>query len=314
VNIDHLFFIEEPLDVVNMLALEEEISLRQGDQSDSFYQKMIVLIWRSKPCVVIGRFQNPWLEVNLQAARDYQLSIIRRRSGGGTVYHDEGNFCFSFLYPQRDVPRTEALLVLQDFLTTQGLATKIGDKGDLYLLVKGEERKITGSAYRQKLRSSYHHFTLLFSADLARLKASCQHNADQKEIYFNRSLPSRPARVGRLEDHLPYRLLDFSKRLRVFFSEKSLVISETLADFKHVQRYEEEKKDLQKKEWIWGETPQWGYFKGSTLYWFQKNQWWQFDAIRSVMKGHEQELQLFLDLAIKYNLTYEQKSAEKAPF
>lgn len=44
----------------------------------------LLLIYRDAPCVVIGRNQNPWKEVNLAAL---DVPFIRRHSGGGTVYH-----------------------------------------------------------------------------------------------------------------------------------------------------------------------------------------------------------------------------------
>ncbi|KAJ3568815.1 hypothetical protein NP233_g5463 [Leucocoprinus birnbaumii] len=49
----------------------------------------LLLIYRDDPCVVIGRNQNPWKEVNFDALRARPgVPFIRRRSGGGTVYHE----------------------------------------------------------------------------------------------------------------------------------------------------------------------------------------------------------------------------------
>lgn len=47
----------------------------------------LLFLYRDDPCVVIGRNQNPWKEVNLPALREMEIPWIRRRSGGGTVYH-----------------------------------------------------------------------------------------------------------------------------------------------------------------------------------------------------------------------------------
>lgn len=51
------------------------------------HQEPLLLIYRDEPCVVIGRNQNPWKEVNLELAAEKGIPFIRRRSGGGTVYH-----------------------------------------------------------------------------------------------------------------------------------------------------------------------------------------------------------------------------------
>lgn len=50
-------------------------------------KEALLLLYRDDPCVVIGRNQNPWKEVNLQVAEKTGTPWIRRRSGGGTVYH-----------------------------------------------------------------------------------------------------------------------------------------------------------------------------------------------------------------------------------
>lgn len=44
------------------------------------------------PSVVIGRHQNPWLEVDIGYAQDKGVNLVRRFSGGGTVYHDLGMY------------------------------------------------------------------------------------------------------------------------------------------------------------------------------------------------------------------------------
>ncbi|KAK2465931.1 hypothetical protein APHAL10511_001572 [Amanita phalloides] len=57
----------------------------------------LLLVYRNAPCVIIGRNQNPWKEINFQALRlssnvsqdKKAVPFIRRRSGGGTVYHDD---------------------------------------------------------------------------------------------------------------------------------------------------------------------------------------------------------------------------------
>ena len=56
-----------------------------------------LLIWRSSPSVVIGRHQNMFSECNISLAHKNKVHVARRKSGGGTVFHDRGNINLSFI-------------------------------------------------------------------------------------------------------------------------------------------------------------------------------------------------------------------------
>lgn len=72
----------------------------------------VCFIYRNAPCIVIGRNQNPWKELNIEQMRKRGLALVRRRSGGGAVFHDYGNTNFSFHVPRTTFARrTHAELV-----------------------------------------------------------------------------------------------------------------------------------------------------------------------------------------------------------
>ena len=54
---------------------------------EDFQDKNLLLLWRNKPCVVIGRHQNPWAELDVTKAMQSGIEVARRSSGGGTVRH-----------------------------------------------------------------------------------------------------------------------------------------------------------------------------------------------------------------------------------
>ena len=65
-------------------AFEEYVfnTFREGD---------VFLLWRNAPAVIVGRYQNICREVHAQALRERGIPVVRRMSGGGTVYHARRN-------------------------------------------------------------------------------------------------------------------------------------------------------------------------------------------------------------------------------
>ncbi|TEA26271.1 lipoyl protein ligase domain-containing protein, partial [Candidatus Schmidhempelia bombi] len=73
------------------LAVEDAI-FRQVTPS-----QRILFLWRNNNTVVIGRAQNPWKECNTRKMEQDGIKLARRSSGGGAVFHDLGNTCFTFM-------------------------------------------------------------------------------------------------------------------------------------------------------------------------------------------------------------------------
>ena len=60
----------------------------------------VLLLWRNRPAVVVGCYQNICREVHVRALLDRGIPVVRRMSGGGTVYHDLGNLNYTLIYDQ----------------------------------------------------------------------------------------------------------------------------------------------------------------------------------------------------------------------
>ncbi|KNH09403.1 Lipoyltransferase and lipoate-protein ligase [Perkinsela sp. CCAP 1560/4] len=140
------------------------------------------------PCIVLGRNQNTFAETSLQklAHLDREILsssaplVVRRRSGGGCVYHDSGCLCFSFIGDRKYYNPCENLKVIESAVhqsfnkiffsssrrltrTSAKIHTTIGPRHDLFL----NGKKITGSAMRMLQGSAYHHGTVLVTSDIA---------------------------------------------------------------------------------------------------------------------------------------------------
>jgi lipoate-protein ligase A len=166
------------------LAIEDHI-LRKSPADST-----VLFLYVNRPCIVIGRNQNPWTEVNLgilDAARP--VDLVRRRSGGGTVFHDEGNLNWSITCPRSHFTRDKhAEMVVRalrglgidrarvnerhDIVLDQGHEKRASDLGDThrtpYTTDDGPTSlKVSGSAYKlTRLRALHHATTLLSSPNL----------------------------------------------------------------------------------------------------------------------------------------------------
>lgn len=131
----------------------------------------VALIWQSHNAVVCGKHQVALKEVNYPYCRSNNIHIARRISGGGTVFHDAGNICFSFIKSYTD--RQHAVdfrghtQTLVDFLQSLGVPATHSGRNDL--IANG--LKISGNAehLNQRRQKVLHHGTLLFSSDLENL-------------------------------------------------------------------------------------------------------------------------------------------------
>ena len=74
------------------IALEEYI-LKKSLSSD----KTFVILYINNPAIIIGKHQNTIEEINRDYVEEKDIKVVRRMSGGGAVYHDEGNLNFTYI-------------------------------------------------------------------------------------------------------------------------------------------------------------------------------------------------------------------------
>lgn len=237
-------FLNDSTDPRYNLAFEEHI-FRTVRETDVF------LVWQNSPCVVAGSGQNLCREVRPARLRRLGIPMLRRISGGGTVYHDLGNVNYSLITDQdgpTDYARSLAPVV--DALNRIGVPARMRGVCDLAI----GERKISGSAQRAAGGRLLHHGTLLFETDLEALERITSRG--KNEHVQSKGTPSAISAVTNIRPHLAkdMALEEFKARLleaMVPAVEDRFVLTGDQGTA--VRRLADEK--YRSWGWTWGKTP-----------------------------------------------------------
>ncbi|MGE4801261.1 lipoate--protein ligase A [Yersinia hibernica] len=160
----------------------------------------VLFLWRNANTVVIGRAQNPWKECNTRRMEQDGVKLARRSSGGGAVFHDLGNTCFTFMAGKPEYDKTISTQIILNALASLGIQATASGRNDLVVMREDGERKVSGSAYKETKDRGFHHGTLLLNADLNRLADYL--NPDPKKLQA-KGITSVRSRVTNLVELLP---------------------------------------------------------------------------------------------------------------
>ena len=130
-------------------------------------ESVTLYLWRNRRTVVIGQNQNPFSECNVEALEADGGYLMRRKTGGGAVYHDDGNLNFSFVVSKALYDQTRQFSVIQRAVESFGLHTELSGRNDIL----AEGRKFSGNAFSKGRVNDLHHGTILIKGnmdDLAR--------------------------------------------------------------------------------------------------------------------------------------------------
>jgi lipoate---protein ligase len=145
------------------IAMEEHLRANVSATDSQGY----FLCTRNAPSVIVGRNQNALEELSTEARRQ-GLGLFRRTSGGGAVYHDEGNLNWSWIVRGGLPDRSRLLASILDVLRHLDIPASEGPRAGIYV----DGFKIGGTAAAAGHGVLLFHGTLLVSTDLDRLQSS----------------------------------------------------------------------------------------------------------------------------------------------
>ena len=209
VKINMKLYILNSTDPYRNLAIEEYLFLHEQDD--------VFMLWQNEPCVVIGKNQNAYVEVDLDYLRQNGIHLVRRITGGGAVYHDLGNVNYTFISAtgEQGIDFAAFTAPVIAALATLGVRATLSGRNDL--LVGG--RKFSGNAQHSANGRTLHHGTLLFDSDLDVLSSALR--PDEQKLR-SKAVASARSRVTNLAPLLAERATtgEFIGKIASFVREK----------------------------------------------------------------------------------------------
>ena len=216
----------------------DEYCLEQYDCDETFFY-----LWRNRPSVIIGLNQNAYSEVNLAYLEENNISLARRVTGGGAVYHDLQNLNYSIVGKSVDAG------MFASALRSLGLEAELTGRNDIF--VGG--RKVSGYARRVWKDREIIHGTLMYNVDLETLTEALNVRGSKLEAKGIASVRSRVANVKELLPQFPS-LDELQAELQVILSNGDAELPFTEEQRAEVAKIAEQK--FATWEWIYASSHQ----------------------------------------------------------
>lgn len=265
-----MIYISQETDIYFNLAFENYLINHETGK--------LLYLWQNSPSVIIGRYQNPYEECNLDAMSQDNVKLSRRYSGGGAVYHDLGNVCFTIIDDKDKFNIQGNFDMVLKALAGLGIKAEISGRNDI--TVNG--LKVSGSAFQHTRNKSCHHGTMLLNSDLHVFDRYLSPSRKKLQSHSVKSVYSRVGNLGISKD------LFFSAMENVFSDN-----SEPVFVNKTILFANEELKSavdfISSNEWLYGITP-----KFTDKFTLRKNNQ-EYEVLVQVEKGIIKNVEIYTD-------------------
>ena len=214
---------------------------------------VILYFYVNKNAVIIGRNQNAWKECSIANMDADGVQLVRRHSGGGAVFHDNGNLNFSFITDEKHYDLNRQMRVILNAVSKLGLKAELSGRNDITV----DGKKFSGNAFSLAKGNRSHHGTILVNADLTKLS---NYLCVSKEKMRSKGIDSVRARVCNLCELSSGLTGEAMRRLVIeSFIEEYGAASEYVFDGMALAEVEERRERLASWEWRFGKTPQFDF-------------------------------------------------------
>ena len=240
-----LYLVNNNQDPYFNIALEEYLF------SSTKFNDDIIIIWRNKESIFLGKNQNPYVEIMHSLINSREIPLLRRISGGGTVYHDLGNVNMTFIQKNIKLDQIDFIKYtkfMQEMLISFGIDATYSDRKDL--LVDG--KKISGSAQCIRGNKCLYHGTLLFDANLDNLNKYLNSN---KKANSNATKSVR-SKVTNLNEYFDFSIEEFIDMIEKYIIMNEENLQKIVLDDGDFMKINENLETIYSKDkWIFEKTP-----------------------------------------------------------
>lgn len=230
----------------------EKYAMEQLDIADEYF-----MFWRTVPTLMIGCYQNTLREINMSYARENNINIIRRITGGGTIYTDLNGWQFSFIIKksgERNIDFSAFTKPILDALCSLGVDAQTSGRNDLVI----DGRKFSGNAQYSRKNVVLHHGSLLFGTDLEVLVHAL--NVDNEKI-ISKGIKSVRQRVTNISEHIAKKMTSEEFRDAMLSYLLKDMDSYTLSQYDINKINEIKRNQFDTWEWNFGHDPKFNITK-----------------------------------------------------
>ncbi len=240
-----IYLTHESMDAFFWFGLEYEL-LRQKEPEDDCF-----LFWRTEPTLMIGNYQIAAAEINEAYAKQRGIHIVRRQTGGGTIFTDPGSWQFSFIMrnrENREIAFEQFVRPVLEGLKAMGIDASMSVRNDLLF----DGKKFCGNAQHHTGSRVLHHGSILFDTDIDEM-VRCLTVDDEK--ISTKGIRSVRQRVTNLKEHIKEQMdpLGFRDRLLTSMLSGMKTRPLTAEEISAAQHIAEQK--FRSWDWVYGKAP-----------------------------------------------------------
>lgn len=188
-----------------------------------------LLTWQIGPTVVMGRNQDAGAEIDLPFCRREGIDVIRRKSGGGSIYADRGNIMTSLVTGGGAVEPifAEYSVAVAECLSALGAGVEVSGRNDIRITGGG---KICGNAFYHLSRRNIVHGTMLYDTDARLMRGAL---TPERAKLQSKGVKSVESRISLLKDTLPQMgVQELLTHIRRYLTDRTILLS--TEDIRHI--------------------------------------------------------------------------------